>query len=64
METITFTVQHFHELIRESYRQGYLNAQCDSGNSDSWNDGEKDFDDWLCEAMADAQIGDIDITQE
>ncbi len=47
METITFTVQHFHELIRESYRQGYLNAQHDAVTGQDLSSDE-DFDDCDC----------------
>lgn len=64
LPTVTLTVDHFHELVREAYKQGYLNARADADGTDEWQDGEEDFDDWLADAMAETAIGDIPIQQE
>lgn len=63
-DPITLSAQHFHELVREAYKQGYLNARYDAENTEPWNDDDESLNDWLAEAMADAKIGDIDIEIE
>ena len=60
--TLTITVEHFQELTREAYKQGYLNCRSDAADKTAyWNDGEEDFDHWLAESMEDGSIGDIQI---
>lgn len=45
-------------LIREAYRQGYLNAAHDTVTNQDLSSDE-DIDDWLGEAMQDNCVGDI-----
>ncbi|TDF41918.1 hypothetical protein EYS14_03480 [Alteromonadaceae bacterium M269] len=60
MPTVTIEIRHFHELLREAYKQGYLNCEADHINGEV-NDADCTFDDWLAEAMADSAIGEIQI---
>lgn len=49
---------HLGNILREAYRQGYLNgfADADIGNDDC--DLEKLCDDWVSEVLADGFVGD------
>jgi len=46
-------------LIREAYRQGYLNGHHDAVTDQNLSSDE-DVDDWLGEAMQENMVGDIE----
>lgn len=46
-------------LIREAYRQGYLNGHHDAETNQDLS-GDEDIDDWLGEAMQENMVGDIE----
>ena len=55
---LRITGDNLWSLIREAYRQGYINAQHDTVTEQDLSSDE-DIDDWLGEAMRDNAVGDI-----
>lgn len=49
------------QLLREAYKQGYVNGHYDSLNNESLDDD--DFNVWIDEALADEHIGDLEIPE-
>lgn len=45
-------------LVREAYRQGYLNGHHDA-ETDQDLSSDEDIDDWLGEAMQENMVGDV-----
>jgi len=48
------------QILREAYKQGYLNARHDAeaGNLMS---NDSDFDDWVSECIADNRVGNVEL---
>lgn len=48
------------QILRESYKQGYLNAihDAEAGNLMS---NDSDFDDWVSECIADNRVGNVEL---
>jgi hypothetical protein len=59
------TTDHYRLIIREAYKQGYLNCRADiEGSASDIEMDESLFDDWLSEISTDGYVGDMPIFEE
>jgi len=56
-------VKNLKEVLREAYKQGYVNACADNRNGELQLD-ESDYDDWVSEVGSEMEVGDIKIKVE
>ena len=55
-------VDHYNVVLREAYRQGYLNCLADiEGSATDTIISESVFDDWISEVAVDGLVADIPI---